>query len=90
MTNDDELYVGGGGGAADITLHKWRSHCPEGFDPRIQILVVRPGYAHCLYEGTCEPTVTVEDLARLFAHPQWGARSAWIRDGLFSIIRHLD
>jgi hypothetical protein len=71
-------------------LRHMRSICPEGIDARIQIHVVRLGYAHCLYEGTCDPTVTLDDLARLFAHPQWGARSAWIRDGLFSIIRHLD
>lgn len=75
---------------AEETLTKWRSICPEGYDDRIQILVVRPGYAHCLYEGTCEASVTLEDLARLFAHPQWGGRAAWIRDGRFSIIRHLD
>ena len=75
---------------AEATLAKWRSQCPEGFDPRIQIEVVRPGYAHCLYEGTCEASVTLEDLARLFAHPQFGGRGEWIRDGRFSIIRHND
>ena len=75
---------------AETVLRKWRSHCPEGIDSRIQILVTRPGYAHCLYEGTCDPTVTLDDLAKLFAHPQFGARGAWIRDGRFSVIRHLD
>ena len=76
-------------GEAEVTLRKWRSQCPEGYDERVEILVVRPGYAHCLYEGRCR-NITLEELAKLFAHPQWGSRGAWIRDGLFSIIRHLD
>jgi len=76
--------------SAEAVLHKWRSQAPEGFDERIQILVTRTGYAHCLYEGTCDQTVTLEDLAKLFAHPMFGSRGAWIRDGRFSIIRHND
>jgi len=74
---------------AEKILHKWRSQCPEGYDERVEILVVRPGYAHCLYEGRCR-NITLEELCKLFVHPMFGGRSAWIRDGLFSIIRHTD
>lgn len=72
------------------TQRRLKSHCPEGFDERIQVLKVTPGYCHTLYEGTCDVTVTVQDIERLFCHPKWGGRRSWVSGGRFGIIRHLD
>jgi hypothetical protein len=41
----------------------------------------RPGYAHCIHEGVCGDSVTVEDIQKLVYDPYFGGRAAWISTG---------
>jgi hypothetical protein len=76
--------------ASQRTRRRLRSHCPEGFDERIQILSVINRPLSRIYTGTCDGTVTERDIAALFGHPQWGCRAISVGEGKFSVIRHLD
>ena len=49
-----------------------------------------PGYKNSRISGTYIGSATVEDVKKQFFHSYFGGREAWIKDGRFGCVVHLD
>ncbi len=59
-------------------------------EKKINVEKIVLGHAHKQYEGNCSKNVTVEDIKKEFYHPNFGGRSAWVRNCRWGAIRHED
>lgn len=67
-----------------------RAAAPVVTRERIRVEHKVPGYAHVTLHGTCDPDVTVEEIAERFYHPYFGGRCAWVQAGRWACTVHTD
>lgn len=49
-----------------------------------------PGHNHARLTGTYTGPATVADVEKRFFHAYFGGREAWVKDGRFGCVVHLD